>query len=186
LHATDRWDRSIYYQIYLANRIVASGGGLGAIDVCAVRKDVKLDGQTVPNYATKWAKAPWSFESRHTGLDSVIRVTADAILPYVPEAKSAALRRIISQILTVTYPFWLFEYRRVAGWSFAVGIARGLWPSSLLGEYRLRARDRVFLWLQYLAVTLAGLVIPASWFNRIRSNLADWLRRRQQATMSAS
>ncbi len=180
-HETDRWDRSIYYQIYLASRIIAAGGMLGAIDVCAVRKDIVLGEQTVPNYATKWTKAPRSFASRHTGLDSVIRVTADAVLPYVPQrSRSGVLRRIISQIFTITYPFWLFEYRRIANWSFAVGIARGLSPHGLLAEYALKASDRLFLWLLYLAVTLAGLTVPAGLFNRFRSQLADLIRRRQQ------
>jgi glycosyltransferase involved in cell wall biosynthesis len=181
-HATDRWDRSIYYQIYLASRIIAAGGQLAAVDVCAVRKDVRLNGQMVPNYAAKWAGAGWSFQPRHTGLDSVIRVTADAILPLLPEAqRSPALRRIAGQIVTITYPMWLFEYRRVANWSFAFGIARGLWPKKLLAEYMLAWRDRLWLWLLYGAVTVAGLVIPASLFNRFRGSLADLVRRRQQS-----
>ena len=180
-HETDRWDGSIYYLIYLANRILAAGGRLGALDVCAVRKDVRVDGQTVPNYASKWADAPWSFQSRHTGLDSVIRVTAGAILPLLPQAqRSKTLRRIVAQVLTFPYPYWLFEYRRVANWGFAVGIARGMWPATLLAEHNLRRRDRLYLWLLYLAVTFAGLVIPATLFNRMRSGLADFVRQRQQ------
>ena len=83
-HETDRWDQSIYYQIYLASRIIASGGTLASVAITAVRKDVRVNDEHVFNYAVKWAKAPWSFQSRHTGMDSVIRVTANAILPLVP------------------------------------------------------------------------------------------------------
>lgn len=184
---TDRWDRSVYYQIFLASRILANGGRLGAIGVNAVRKDVRIGGQTVPNYATKWAKSQRSFQPRHTGLDSVIRVTADAILPMVPEARrSRYLRRIIGQVLLITYPYWLFEYRRLTGWSFAVGIARDLWPGKLLPEYRLRLSDCLYLWILYLAVTLAGLVIPARWFNASRHKLATWLHSIRQRALTKS
>lgn len=185
-HETDRWDRSVYYQIYLASRIIASGGQLAAIDICAVRKDARIDGATVPNYVSKWARSDWSFQARHTGLDSVIRVTADAILPLVPQAqRSSVLRRIVSQIFTVTYPFWLFEYRTIANWSFAVGIARSMEPKKLLAEYALTFHDRLLLWFLYLAATIAGLVIPATLFNRFRGSLANAVRRIQQSVALA-
>ena len=65
---------------------------MAALDVCALRKDVHIGGEGFRSVA-RWADAGWSFESRHTGLDSVIRVTADAILPLIPDAApSAALR----------------------------------------------------------------------------------------------
>jgi hypothetical protein len=182
-HETDAWDGSIYYQIYLASRIVASGGGLAAIDECTVRKDVRLSGQTVPNYATQWAGASWSFARRHTGLDSVIRVTAAAVLPALPEREhSGALRRIIGQVLAISYPHWLFEYRRVANWSTAVGVARGMWPGGLLAEHGLSAQDRAWLWVLYGAVTAVGLLFPATLFVRVRGRLADLVRHHQQST----
>jgi hypothetical protein len=180
-HETGDMDGSIYYQIYLASRILAHGGNLAAIDQCAIRKDVRLYGQTVPNYATSGADIPWSFRCRHTGLDSVIRVTAAAVLPTMPEElHSDAMRRIIGQVLAISYAHWLFEYRRVANWSAAVGVARGMWPGRLLAEYRLTPMDKVWLWAAYTSVTAAGLLFSASLFVRFRSRLANWVRRHQQ------
>jgi glycosyltransferase involved in cell wall biosynthesis len=180
-HETDRWDRSIYYQIYLACRILAAGGRLGALDISAVRKDVKVAGQAVPNYASKWARTPWSFQLRHTGVDSALRVAVDAVQPYAPPAqRSMLIRRIIAQALSITYPYWLFEYRRVANWSFSVGIARGMWPGRLLAEYALSFRDRLALWLLYVGATVAGLLIPARWFSALKPRLANFVRRQRQ------
>jgi len=182
VHETARWDRSVYYQIYLGSRIVASGGPLAALADCAVRKDVRLAGQTVPNYATKAAGVPWSLQPRHTGLDSVIRVTVDAVCPLVPDRdKSTTIQRIVSQILTISYPYWLFEYRRVANWSFAAGVAREMWPGKLLAEYELNWRERARLWLAYAGSTVVGLLFPQVLFHRIKSRLADGVRRRQQS-----
>jgi glycosyltransferase involved in cell wall biosynthesis len=180
-YETDRWDSSIYYQIYMAAKILAGGGLLGSVAISAVRKDVLLNGQTVETYATRAAKFPWSFQSRHTGLDSVIRVTADALFSSLPAAeRSRAVRRIAGQILRISYPFWLFEYRRVGNWSSAVGVARGMWPSRLLAEYDIKAGDYLYLWALYLGVTLVGLTFPALLFNRMRATLSNLVRRRQQ------
>lgn len=189
-HETDRWDQSIYYQIYIACRILAKGGRLGALDLCAVRKNVQIDQQTVPDYLSKWGNEPWSLQPRHSGLDSVIRVTADAVLPLVPKnERSSILRNIVTKVLVSTYPFWLFEYRRVSNWSFAAGIARDMWPGKLLLEYKakdlLAWRDRCALWLIYLAISSAGLLIPIGVLKRIRNRLADFFRRRQQSYTSA-
>jgi hypothetical protein len=181
-HETDRWDRSIYYQIYLASRIIASGGTLAALDINAVSKDVRIDDQHVFNYAVKWADAPWSFQPRHTGMESVIRVTVDAVIPLLPEKQhSRTIRQIVQQILMVTYPFWLMEYRRVANWSFAVGVAREMWPGKLLREYStLSLGDRLKLWVRYTATTLGGLLLPRTWFERVKRQLAMRVRRTAQ------
>lgn len=181
-HETDRWDRSVYYQIYLASRIIASGGSLAALDINAVRKDVRIDNRHVFNYAVKWANAPWSFQPRHTGMESVIRVAVDAITPLIPEKQqSRTIRKIIQQILTITYPFWLMEYRRVANWSFAVGVTREMWPGKLLREYStLSCVDRFQLWARYTAATLGGLLLPRTWFERIKRQLAVRVRQTAQ------
>ncbi len=183
-HETDRWDQSIYYQIYLACRILAAGGRLGALDLSTVRKDVTVEGHTVPNYASKWANAPWSFQSRETGLESVIRVTADAVLPLMPKAEQrSTLRRIVAKVLMSSYPFWLFEYRRVSSWSFAAGVARGMWLRKVLAEYK-PTRPDLFLWLLYLSVTAAGLLTPVRLLSGVRYKLARLFRRQQQSRLS--
>jgi glycosyltransferase involved in cell wall biosynthesis len=182
-HDTDRWDQSVFYQIYLASRIIAAGGRLATLDTYAIRKDVTIAGEVASSYAIRWSNAGWSFQPRHTGLDSVIRVTANAVLPFFPvEQRSAALRRIISQVLFINYSFWLLEYRRVANWSFAIGIARDMWVRKLLAEYRLTYQDRLRLWLIYLATTIAGLAIPTLLFNSLSSSLANAVRNVQQHT----
>jgi len=185
-HETDRWDTSIYYQIYIACRIMAAGGRLGSLAVCAISKDVRVADQMVPSYATKWANEPWSLQPRHTGLDSVVRVTADAVLPFVPlDKRSAVLRSILARMFASSYPFWLVEYRRVSNWSFAAGIARAMWPGKLLREYRaewkLTLKDRIYIWCVYLFATTAGLMAPVSLLRAVQSRLSDTFRRKQQS-----
>jgi len=181
-HETDRWDRSIYYQIYIACRILAAGGRLAALSISAVRKDVRVDGQAVPNnYVAMGAAAGWSFKPRQTGLDSVIRVTADAVLPLVPEReRSRMLLHIVAPVFKYTYTFWLFEYRRIANWSASVGIARSMRPVRLLSEYKLKIHDRFYLYALYCVATMIGLLFPAAIFNQLRPKLSDFIRYKLQ------
>jgi len=180
-HETDRWDHSIYYQIYLGCRILASGGRLGAIDCVAVAKDVKVKGEGVPSYATKHKNEPWSFQPHDGGLVSVIRVTIDAVIPYVAsEKRSQVVAGAIRQMLATSYLFWLVEYRRVANWAFASGLARALWPSRAFAEYRLGAFHQCTLWLCYGFVTMFGLLAPVSLLKRLKGTVANVIRARQQ------
>lgn len=187
-HETASWDRSIYYQIFLACRIISAGGRLAGLDLSVVRDHIRLNGDLVPEtYKNRFKNAPFSIKWLHTGLESVARVTAAAILPFVPANQHSALvRRIYTQILTITYPYWLFEYRHIATWGHALGIARDLWPGWRLAEYKLFFTDRLFLWCLYLAVTFVGLTFPASLFNKARARVADLVRRRRQNQVLAT
>jgi glycosyltransferase involved in cell wall biosynthesis len=186
-HDTSAWDRSIYIQIYLACRVLAAGGTLAGANVVAVLDHIRLDGKLVPEtYRVRYANAALSFKHKHTGLDSVARVSVAAITPFVSDRdKSKVVRGIYNQLLTITYPFWLFEYRQVANWGMAWGVARDLWPAHQLAEYQLSIADRLYLWCVYLAVTFVGLVFPARLFNRFRSSISGWVRRRRQRYVSA-
>lgn len=184
-HDTAKWDSSVYYQIYLASRIIATGGRVASLAVPAIRKDVRVDEQTVINYATKVQHARRSFAPKHTGLDNVIRVATDGVLPSVPHGEqSATIRRIVGQIFMITYPFWLLEYRRVSRWSIAVGVARAMTPGKLLREYPLTPADRVYLITLYYLVTVAGLFLPIQLFTRLRDRVGNLVRRVQQTGSS--
>lgn len=182
-HETDKWDTSIYYQIYLACRIAAAGGRMAALDLSAVRDQIRLDGEIVPEtYRREYKDAGWTWKPRHTGLDSVARVVVDAVLPSVPGPdRSRTVTSVWKQLFSITYPYWIFEYRRLANWSWGLAVARDLWPGRRLREYEIHLSHRVFLWLLYFAVTFTALVIPASWFTAIRHRLAAFIRRRRQA-----
>jgi hypothetical protein len=180
-HATDRWDNSIYYQIWLGSRIVAAGGELAALEVAAVAKDVRVEGRTVETYATRLTDATWSFASRHTGLDNVIAVTVDAIAPHWERSRGTLARQVTSQVLAFPYTHWLLEYRRLANWSAGFGVARAMVPSKLPEQSTMTGLDRAWTWLVYTAATGAGLSAPVQLLGPAR-RLADGWRRSSQRT----
>jgi glycosyltransferase involved in cell wall biosynthesis len=181
-HETDKWDQSIYYQMYLACRIIAAGEAMAGLDLSAIRDHIRLGGELVPEtYRRRYKDAGWTFRPKHTGLDSVARVVFDAVAPYVNPAKqSAATTKIWQQLFSITYPYWVLEYRRLANWSWGLAIARDLWPGHRLREYHLSPFDRIRLWFLYLVVTGAALIIPPSLFTAIRHKLAELIRLRRQ------
>ncbi len=181
-HETSRWDSSVFYQIFLACRIVAAGGHLATLAITAVRKDIQVEGRKVGNYESRWAKEGWSFAPRHTGLDSVAAVTADAILPLVPPGRRGALaRRIGTQIILFSYLHWLLEYRRVVGWPVAVGVARGARPARSMSGLPVSPLSRMWLRVVYAAVTVAGLTLPRRLGQRVGGRIAGLARRLGQS-----
>jgi len=181
-HESDKWDKSIYYQMYLACRIIASGGSFAGIDLSVVRDHIRLRGELFSGtYRIKYKNALFSLKPKHTGLDSVARVTLDAIIPCIePHERSSVIKAIWKQIYLITYPYWILEYRSIANWGIGFGVARDLWPGDRLREYRLKSLDRIYLWFLYFAVTPAALIIPPRLFNKVRHRLADYLRRKRQ------
>jgi glycosyltransferase involved in cell wall biosynthesis len=170
--STDRWDGSEMYQMYLTCRLLAAGGNcLGIADI-VTRKDIAIAGETVDSYARRPRLDPCPIEERKLNLVWIPRLVSGAIEPYVePAALSRLNRRVAGQLLRFTYPFWLFEYRRIQSWKYSLGIALGMRPRNVLGGVPLSAIDSLRLRLLYAATTLAGLTIPRSWFERARTRL---------------
>ena len=181
-HETARWDGSIYYQIFLGCRILSAGGRLAGADITAILDHIRLDGKLVPEtYRVVYRDAPFSLKQWRIGLDSVARVAIDAISPFVTaRERPRVVRRVLSQLLLITYPYWMFEYRRIANWGWAFGIARDLWPAKRMVEYDLPLLERTYLWILYFGVTICGLFIPSRIFNAIRGPLARLVRRFRQ------
>jgi hypothetical protein len=171
-HATDRWDGSEMYQMYLGCRILAEGGRLLGIDEVVVLKDIQIPGEQVDSYARRPVKRPGSFEERRLPLCQFARVALDAIAPHIEAAQRARyIRRIFWQVLLFTYPPWLIEYRRIQSWRFALGVALGMRPRNILDSRGVGLGTRLYVACLYTLVTAAGLLTPLSLFGRLRSRL---------------
>src|SRR5262249_40076148 len=122
--ATERWDGSEMYQTFIGCRIIASGRSLLEIAEPLIRKDIRLPNLTVDSYANRPRVQPWPIVERTLPLGQLGRLTVDALRPYVSGIEQRRQNaRILRQLLLFTYPFWLFEYRRVQSWPYAAGIA---------------------------------------------------------------
>ena len=171
-NTTEEWDGSEMYQMYLTSRLLAAGGSCLGISAVIVRKDIAIAGETVDSYARRARLDPCPIEERKLNLVWIPRLVAAAIEPYVTPAEHSRLNRhVVSQLLRFTYPFWLFEYRRIQSWKYAVGIALGMRPRNVISRVPLSFLDAMRLRLLYAGATAAGLLIPRSWFERARRRL---------------
>jgi glycosyltransferase involved in cell wall biosynthesis len=171
-HATSEWDGSEMYQMYLAGRALAAGGSALGVGLSAVRKDIAIAGETVDSYARRARLEPCPIEERRLNLVWIPRLMAAALAPHVRAAdRSRRNRRVVAQLLCFTYPFWLFEYRRIQSWKYALGIALGMRPRNLAVGELLSRFDRLWVIVLYGLVTLSGLLLPRRWFERARGRL---------------
>ena len=163
---TDRWDGSEMYQTYLGCRILAAGGRLLGVEDAAIRKDIRLPGESVDSYARRPRLDPCPIVERRLNLDAINRLVADALAPYViPRQRGSYVLRVALQTVLFTYPFWLFEYRRVQSWRYALGVCLGMRPRYLLRDLQLNPARAAAVVLAYLAASASGLLLPIRLFS---------------------
>ena len=167
-HLTSRWDGSEMYQMYLACRILAEGYQLLEIDEVMVRREIQLPGETVDSYAGRPVLNPCPLVERRVPLVEMGRLVSDAIT-IGPRAPERLYLWVFLQILAFPYGYWIFEYRRVQSWKYALGICLGMRPRNLVGPLQFRLPHRLAIDGAYAFVSLAGLVTPIRLFTALYS-----------------
>lgn len=168
-HATDRWDGSEMYQMYLGCRIIAEGGRLLNIRRVTIRKGIQLPGEQVDSYALKPRIARCPVEERRLPMVQIGRLVVDAIAPY--PAPRRLPETVTAQLLLFTYPFWIVEYRRIQSWRYALGVCLGMRPRNLLENVPIPWAGKLRLSMLYGAVTCAGLLVPIMAFRAMQASL---------------
>jgi hypothetical protein len=164
--ATAKWDGSEMYQMYVGTRLLARGGALLNIDEVTVRQGIRLPGEEVDSYARRPRLNPCPIVERRLPLGHVGRLVIDAIEPFVrPQRRSRVLLSVFGQVLMLTYPFWLWEYRRVQSWKYSAGLALWMRPRNLVQGLQLGTIERGLLALVYGVVTVLGLTVPVRVFD---------------------
>ena len=162
-HSTDAYDGSEMYQVFLAARALAAGGSLLGIEDVVVEKDLRIPGESVDSYAAKPKVDPCPVIPRKFNLSHFPGVVSGAVSPYVDEDDMPRINaRILMQLYSYTYPFWLLEFRRVQSWKYALGIALGQRPSELARGLLISPAGNAATGLTFLASTIAGLLAPVA------------------------
>lgn len=178
-YATKRWDGSEMYQVFVACRIIASGGSLLTIRRATVRSGIQIPGETVDSYARRPKLNALPVAERKIPLVLLGQLVADAIGPYARSLdKPRLIENIQLQIFSFTYPFWVVEYRRVQSWPYAFGICLGMRPDKMLGNLNLPVIRKIRVWLVYGLVSLLGLIIPIGLFGALQPQLYSVAKKR--------
>lgn len=168
-HTTEKWDGSEMYQMFIGCRIIAEGASLVGIDTVTVRQSVQIEGKTVDSIAARPKIWPCQIVERRIPLNEFARVAVDAVNPFLrSNEKQLIAQKIFSQFLFFTYPFWIFEYRSIQSWNYALGICIGMRPRNIFLQLHLSWFSKIYLTSLYLGATFFGLVIPRKIFNNLQ------------------
>jgi hypothetical protein len=180
--ATDKWDGSEMYQMYLGCRILAEGYSLAEIDLVAVLLKIQIPGEQVDSYATRPRLEPCPLIERQLPLGRMGRLVVAAVAPFAASKASSTNAAILLQLLIFPYSFWILEYRRVQSWNFAAGVCLGMRPRNICSGVDLSLLHAVLLRVAYVAVTSVGLLIPLWCFDKSRKVLYTFAKRAFQGT----
>jgi hypothetical protein len=170
--ATTRWDGSEMYQMYIGTRLLARGGALLNVDEVTVQQGIRLPGEEVDSYARRPRLDPCPIVERRLPLGYVGRLVIDAVEPCVrPERRRQVVLSVFGQVLMLTYPFWLWEYRRVQSWRYSAGLALWMRPGNLVQGLHLGVIERGLLAFVYVIVTVLGLTVPVRVFDALYPRL---------------
>ena len=164
-YATNKWDGSEMYQMYIGCHILAEGAALLGIDEITILEGIRLPGGQVDSYARRPVLVPCPIKERKIPLVQMGRLVVDAIAPAVSSRERSRLAEMIFlQLLVFPYLFWVFEYRSVQSWNYAAGICLGMRPRNLLQGVEIHLFRRMRLIVVYAVVSAVGLFVPVRWF----------------------
>jgi glycosyltransferase involved in cell wall biosynthesis len=175
--STAKWDGSEMYQMYIGSRMIAEGGRVLEVDLCAIRKDLLLPGEQVDSYARQPRALLRAIPEQRLPFDRIGRLVFDAIAPAPERVATRLACRVVVQYLGFQYLYWLLEYRRVQSWRFAAGVSRAMRPGQSLVGVHLSRVARICAAGVYIGATLVGLTLPLSAFGRMREPATRLARR---------
>jgi len=167
--ATDRFDGSEYYQLYLGCRLIARGGSYLGTTQITIAKDIQIAGESVDSFRDRKREVISPWVPRKTTLGYLVPLVCDAIAPHtVPSSRRAIFTGCLQQFYIFTMPYWLVQYRQVQSWSYSSAVALGLRTPVLTKTLNLDLLRRAWLMEQWLSMTVAALLVPIGLFARLR------------------
>lgn len=167
---SDKFDGSVYTQIYHSCLIVASGGILFSIAEPVVIKDVLPLEQNRASYVDKVNRSWKKFKAVNGGLHAVIRVAVTSF------EDAGVLNQnmtygIIRKIYASTFPYWVITYRKDKALPEAVGLVVGMRPAKVREFNRLSLINKLKINLLYAFTSFSSLVIPVFVFDLLKTRL---------------
>lgn len=167
---TDKYDKSIYVQIYLSVRIIIEGGLFFTYNEPLVHKDIRVNKEKANSYLDTLPREKSDYKKLDAGLPSYTFVSAmafrDAGINYIDY-----YYLIIKRLYCFTYPFWLFDYRNNNARVAALGLKEGLALENFKLIENFNNWQKTKLKIYYHFFSLGGLFIPTHLFNNMRNLL---------------
>jgi len=157
---TDKFDGTVYFQMYLSTKIIASGGRVSAIKEALIAKDIKIGNQKANSYADILKIRNNTIHEERGGLDRVFEVGYAGFKDNIDKKETNKfIRELYTQLYLYTYPFWLYAYRKEGVYKASVNLAIGCRPTIMV-KANLSLFNFLHCWVIYILMTTAGLIFP--------------------------
>lgn len=174
---TSKHDGSIYAQMYLGCLMIASGCRLFSIEKPLVVKDLAGDEQERKSYREVIAKKWKDHHVVDGGLPSVINVLISAFRD-AGVLTQDIIYKIFKRIYTVTYPFWLIDYRVNGALPEAAGLLRGMRPARNENLKLLSGLNRPRLVFYYMTYSAIGLLTPVFVYKKLKTRIYKFFKKK--------
>ena len=173
---TNKFDGSIYSQMYLGVLIISSGYRLFSIKEPLVLKDLMLDGKFRHSYRDRIAKKWKDFRIVDGGLPSVMNVLING-LKDAGELTQNRAAYIFRRMYTITYPHWILDYKENNAFPEAIGLLVGMYPNKNKNFGILNTSNKVITLFIYLFYSVLALLTPVFLFKRFKSQLYKFFKK---------
>lgn len=141
---TSKHDGSIYAQMYMASVMIASGCRLFSIMEPLVVKDLVGDESERKSYRDVIARKWSDYKVENGGLPSVIHVLIEGFRD-ARVLNEKIIFNIFYRIYSVTFPYWVVDYKKNAGLPAAVGLIQGMNPLRVADYTLLNPLNKVLI-----------------------------------------
>lgn len=174
---TDKYDGSVFFQIYLSTKIIAAGGRVCGIKDALVAKDIKIGTEKANSFMDELKARNKKIHEERGALDKVFSVALAGVKDETgKENLDKTIRKIYTQLYLFSYPFWLYEYRKEGVYKASVNLAIGCRPTVLINN-NLSIFNSLHSWFTFVLVTTAGLCLPLSFIDKLKNNLKVFSKR---------
>lgn len=173
---TDKYDGSIFVQVYMAMKAVLLNSRFFTIEDPLVLKDINLPDQVVNSYRDTLIKKWSDFKVVDGGLLSFSNVAFRA-LQDTGHLNVRYSYTIIRDIYRYTLPYWILDYKRNNAFVNAIGIFKGLKPSGFANYKSLPLMNRLKLHVYYYAGSTGAFIIPVIVFNQLQHKFYAFIKK---------
>jgi glycosyltransferase involved in cell wall biosynthesis len=172
---TDKYDGSIYSQMYLGVFMISKGCTLFSIHEPLVIKDLLLDGVFRKSYRDRISKKWRDFRVVDGGLPSVINVLINGIKDSNTFSQARCFY-IFKRIYSITYPHWILDYKENGAFPEAVGLIAGLNPLKNPNYSQLNLINKIILYFIYVGASILSLITPVFAFKKYKHRLYTFFK----------
>jgi glycosyltransferase involved in cell wall biosynthesis len=173
---TGKFDGSVFAQMYLGVLMVAGGCRLFSIKEPMVLKDLRIEGKMSNSYRDTLARSWKDYKVVNAGLPSVINVLINGFQD-AGTSSQEVIYRIYKKIYTITFPYWILDYKSNNAFPEAIGLISGLNPSKNKNFRLLNLLNRIRIYSFYAIVSTLGIVTPVSVFHKFKTKIYNYLKR---------